>query len=146
MNKAECAVACFEEGFSCAQAVLSTCGAELGLEREMALRVAGGFGAGMARMGATCGAVTGAFMAIGLRHGKTEPEDNDAKERCYALVSQFTETFKAHNGSIVCRELLGCDVSTPEGYAQAKEQGLFDTVCPRLVRGAVEIVEQLLDK
>ena len=81
MNQKEQAVACFAQTFNCAQAILSTYGLQLGLERELALRVAGAFGAGMGRMGETCGAVTGAFMLIGLKYGKTRPEDNERKER-----------------------------------------------------------------
>jgi C_GCAxxG_C_C family probable redox protein len=145
MNKTECAVACFEEGFNCAQAVLSTCGPELGLDRETALKVAGGLGGGMGRLGEVCGAVTGAFMVIGLKYGKTRPEDDEAKERAYGLVTEFADRFKSRNGSILCRELLGCDISTPESRAAAKEKDLFATLCPKLVQDAMEIVEQMLE-
>jgi C_GCAxxG_C_C family probable redox protein len=144
MNKVECTVACFNEGFSCSQALLSTYGTEYGLDRETALRVAGGFGAGMGRMGEVCGAVTGAFMVIGLVHGKTRAEDEAAKERAYQLVREFADAFKSRNGSVLCRELLGCDLTTPEGRNVAKEKGLFTTLCPKLVRDAAEIVEQIL--
>ena len=143
-KRSEKAVACFEN-FNCAQSVLATCGPELGLDRESALRVAGGFGGGMGRLGEVCGAVTGAFMVAGLKHGKSQPDDdeNDTREKAYALVYEFADRFRACNGSILCRELLGCDISTPEGRAQAKEKGLFDDLCPRLVQSAVEILEQM---
>jgi len=55
-----------EAGFNCCQAILSTYGSELGLDESLAKRIASGFGGGMARMGETCGPVTGAFMVIGL--------------------------------------------------------------------------------
>ncbi len=58
MNNVERAALCFKEGFSCAQTVFSTYGPQFGLDREMALKVAGAFGGGMAHMGRTCGAVT----------------------------------------------------------------------------------------
>jgi C_GCAxxG_C_C family probable redox protein len=144
MSQAESAVCCFENGFSCAQAVISTYGPDLGLDRELALRVGGAFGAGMARMGRTCGAVTGALMAIGLQHGKTEPQDDEAKERCYDLAREFVARFEARNGSIACNELLGYDVSIPEQMDQAREEGLFDTLCPGLVRDAAEILEVMI--
>jgi len=145
MSKVEVAVACFEEGFSCSQAVCSAYAPQLGLERETALKVSGAFGAGMGRMGETCGAVTGAFMVIGLKHGKTRAEDDEAKERAYRLVQEFVDQFKARHGSIVCRELLGCDLSLPEQRALAQEQKLTATLCPRFVHDAAEIVEQILD-
>jgi C_GCAxxG_C_C family probable redox protein len=144
MSKVEQAVSCFEEGFSCAQAVLSAYGPQLGLERELALRVAGAFGGGMGRMGRTCGAVTGALMVIGLQYGKTEADDDETKEVCYNLVGEFVEQFESRHGAITCQELLGYNIGIPEERELAKEQGLFDTLCPRLVRDAAEIVEQIL--
>lgn len=143
-ERSEKAAACFSAGFNCSQAVLSTYGPELGLNRETALRVAGAFGGGMGHLGGTCGAVTGAFMAIGLKYGKTRDGENEKRDKGYALVRQFTEEFEACNGSIVCRELLGRDISTEEGLAQAREAGVFSTICPKLVQDAVEILEQLL--
>ena len=145
MNKVENAVSCFGEGFSCAQAVLSSYGPDLGLERETTLKVAGAFGGGMARMGRTCGAVTGALMVIGLRHGNTEADDDEGKEKCYTLVHEFADQFKARHGATACSELLGHDMSNPDERALAKEEGLFDTLCPELVRDAAEIVGLLLD-
>jgi C_GCAxxG_C_C family probable redox protein len=145
MNRPDNAVAMFEQGFSCSQAILATYGEKLGLDRETALRVAGAFGAGMGRMGETCGAVTGALMVIGLKHGKTRAEDEASKEKAYALVKEFVEKFTARNESIVCRELLGCSLGTPGGLAVARERGLFKTVCPKLVRDAAEILEEIVE-
>ena len=145
MSKAEQAVSCFEEGFSCAQAVLSAYGPHSGLDRETALRVAGAFGGGMARMGRTCGAVTGALMAIGLERASTRTDDDETKEACYDLVGEFVRQFEARNGSITCKELLGYDISIPEESALAREQGLYSTLCPKLVRDAAEIIEQIIE-
>ncbi len=144
MSAVELAVACFREGFSCAQAVFSTYATEFGLDREKALAIAGAFGGGMGRLGEVCGAVTGAFMLIGLKHGKIRAEDDQARDTTYALVREFADKFKSRNGSIRCKELLGYDISTPEGLALAEERELFSTVCPKLVRDAAEIIEQML--
>jgi C_GCAxxG_C_C family probable redox protein len=144
MSKPDEAVATFRGAFNCAQAVFVAFAPELGLERELALRVAGGFGGGIGRMGEVCGAVTGAVLAIGLKHGKYRPEDNAAREKTYALVQEFSRQFRERHGKLLCRELLGCDVSTPEGRQAAHDSGLHDTLCPQLVRDAAEIVEQLL--
>jgi C_GCAxxG_C_C family probable redox protein len=144
MTKADEAVECFNKGYSCSQAVLSAYSGQFDMDREQALRVAGAFGAGMGRMCETCGAVTGAFMVIGLKYGKVKVEDEPAKEKAYALVRAFAGEFKAKNGSIVCRELLGCDMGTPEGMKFAKEHKLHSTVCPKLVRDAADILENLL--
>ncbi len=144
MDKADLAVSCFKEGFSCSQAVFSTYSALFGLNREIALKIAGAFGGGMGRMGETCGAVTGAFMVIGLKYGKTQAKDNQAREKTYELVREFVKRFKARHGSILCRELLGYDISTPQGLKLAREKQRFATVCPQFIRDAVEIVEEIL--
>ncbi len=124
--------------------MLSTYGKRFGLDREAAMHVAGVFGAGMARTGRTCGAVTGALMVIGLQHAKTRPDDNDERELAYALAQEFMEKFQERNRTLLCRDLLGVDVSTPEGMAEVREKNLFYTVCPRFVRDAAEILEELL--
>jgi C_GCAxxG_C_C family probable redox protein len=144
MSKVDCAVDCFNRGFNCSQAVLSSFSEELGLDTEVALKVAGAFGGGMGHIGETCGAVTGALMVIGLKYGKIHPEDNAAKEKTYALVQKFATCFKTIHGSIHCKELLDVDISTPEGMQAAREQGLFQKLCPKFVNDAAEIVEQLL--
>ena len=145
MSKVEQAVACFKGGFNCSQAILSTYGEAAGLERHVALKIATGFGGGMGNMGEVCGAVTGAIMVIGLMHGATKAEDMQAKERTRALVREFTTKFKARNGCIQCRELLGCDLGTTEGIQAAKDKNLFVTLCPKLVEGAAVILEEMID-
>jgi len=115
-----------------------------GVDIETALKIAAGFGAGMGRMGGTCGVLTGAFMVIGLKYGKTKAEDDQAKEKTYELVREFAKRFKSRNGTIVCNELLGCDLGTPEGMKLAKEKGAIGTLCPKFVQDAVEILEEML--
>jgi C_GCAxxG_C_C family probable redox protein len=132
------------EGFSCAQALLAVYGPELGLDRETALKVAGGFGGGMGRMAGACGAVTGAFMVIGLLHGMTKKGDLQQKEISYEHIRKFAGKFRERNRTLVCRELMGVDVSTPEGFAEAKEKNIARTVCPKYVRDAAEILEEML--
>ncbi len=141
MNHIDVALSRLAEGFNCSQAVFSSYAD--GIDEETALKIASGFGGGMGRMAGTCGAVTGAFMVLGLRFGGITP-DQEAKERIYEEVREFANRFKARNGSLLCRDLLSCDVSTPEGYEAAKESGLFATSCPKYLRDAAEILEEML--
>ena len=143
-NRVEEVVKTHADGFSCAQALLAVYGPELGMDREMALKVAGGFGGGMGRMAGTCGAVTGAFMVIGLVHSMTRKGDLQQKEVSYGYIRTFAEKFRERNKTLVCRELMGVDVSTPEGFAEAKLKNIARTVCPKYVRDAAEILEELL--
>ena len=98
----------------------------------------------MACMGETCGAVTGAFMVIGLKFGKTRPDDEAAKDRTYALVKKFAEEFKAKNSSLVCRELLGCEIGTVEGKRIFDECNYKDKRCSKFVEDAATILEEIL--
>jgi len=145
VNQVEEAVACFEKGFNCSQAVCSTYAERFGLDRETALKIAAGFGGGMGRMAGTCGVVTGAFTIIGLKYGAIEAEDKEAKEKTYECVREFAKRFVDRNNSVFCKDLLDCDISTPEGHERAKEQELFSTRCPQFVRDAAEILEEMLN-
>jgi C_GCAxxG_C_C family probable redox protein len=144
MNKIDAAVSTFTGGFSCSQAVLSAFSEGLGLDKETALKISTAFGGGMASMGLTCGAVTGALMVIGAKHGRAEAADDDAKEKTYEISREFVRRFTDRHGSIVCRELLGVDISTPEVKKRASDKGLFETLCPAYVRTAAEILEEIL--
>ena len=145
MSEVEVAVSRFKDGFSCSQAVFSAYATQFGLNREIALKIAGAFGGGMGHMGETCGAVTGTLMVIGLKYGRTIAEDRQSQEKTDSLVKEFIDRFKSRSGSIVCRELLGCDLSTPEGVNIAKEKKLRDTLCTKFVQDAAEIIEQILE-
>ena len=142
MNRTQKALACFADGYNCAQSVLSAFADELRVDEGVAFRISAGFGGGMGRMGETCGAVTGAVMVLELRHGVAEA-DQDAKERVYHQIAEFIRQFKARHGTCTCRELLGCDLSTPEGLQRARDEGLFTTACPRFVHDAVKILEEM---
>jgi C_GCAxxG_C_C family probable redox protein len=141
MKKSTHAVEQFKSGCNCSQAVLAEYAEEHGLDGESALRIACGFGGGMGRLGNTCGAVTGAIMVVGLKGCTSDPREPATKDRVYGLVCSFVEEFEARHQTTSCRELLRCDISTPEGYEEAKELGLFRTLCPGYVEDAVEIIE-----
>ncbi len=142
MTRTEQAVALFGSGFNCAQAVVQAFAGDE-LDSATAARLASGFGGGMGCLAGTCGAVTGAYLILGLRHGAVSGDDKAAKENTYRQVRDFAARFRRQNGSVECRELLGCDISLPGGMEQARKQGLFGTVCPKMVKEAAEILEEM---
>lgn len=143
MDKKQHALSFFKEGFSCSQAVVSAYGEEFGLNRELALKVSSAFGGGMGRMGETCGAVTGAYMVIGLKYGRTSVKDKKAKIKTYRLVREFATRFKSLNGSTKCKELLGADMSTSEGARLVKEKKLITCLCPKFLHDAISILDEI---
>jgi C_GCAxxG_C_C family probable redox protein len=108
---------------------------KLGIDGETAGRVASGFGSGM-QTGGTCGVVSGAFMALGLKFGEN-------KQAAYAKTAEFMEHFLKHNPSITCPDLLGADVRTEEGKIKIKSESLRENVCSKLVTDACEILEEM---
>ncbi len=144
MDKADRVVSSFKEGFNCSQSVLSTYSKLFGLNHEVSLKISQAFGGGMARMGQTCGAVTGAFMVIGLKHGKVKAEDEEAKEKTYEIVREFVKRFKSLHGSIMCKDLLGYDLDIPEELEEVEEKQICENRCPEFLKNAVEILGKLL--
>jgi C_GCAxxG_C_C family probable redox protein len=141
MSSVEKAVTLFET-FNCAQSVFAACAAGGELSERMCLVVAGPFGGGMGRTGGTCGAVTGALMALGVRHGQAMATDPaHARGPLYDRVAAFTTAFRERHGALTCRELTGCDLRAPEGQAQFQAGDLHHTLCQNLVASAVEMVE-----
>jgi len=138
------AVATFTEGFNCSQAVFSTFSEDLGLSRKQALKIACGFGSGMSQTGNVCGAVTGAIMVISLKYGKAEALDNESRERTYGLVQNFIDEFKTINRSTNCTELVGYNLSEEKELLLARESGVFHSICQKLVKDSIEILELVL--
>ena len=135
------AAAMFKEGYSCSQAVLSTYADEFGIDTETALRLSSGFGGGMARQGKTCGAVTGALMVIGLKYGFSTPTADKSKEYAYAIIHKFTKAMEKRFHTTICNELVGHNISTPAGHEAAKNDDVFNRLCPGFVQAAIEILE-----
>lgn len=134
----------FRQGFSCSQAVLAAWADAGGLDAERALKLGEGLSAGICGLGRTCGAVSGAVLAIGLLHGRTRADDQAARDATALRVRRLAAEFERRHGSLECRALLGCDIDTPEKRQAARDGGLFQRVCPPLVRSAAELLERVL--
>lgn len=142
-NRPEHAAQRFLKSMNCSQAVLETYAPSLGMSVKTARRIAAPFAGGMG-LGSECGAVTGAFLVIGMKYGKTRDNDPQADKETFSRVAGFVKEFKAKHGHIGCSALLGTDMGTPAGIKEAEQKGLFTKVCPQLVRSAVEILDKVL--
>jgi C_GCAxxG_C_C family probable redox protein len=143
-NRAGEAVAAFSRGYSCSMAIFSAYAPDLGLDAKAAAKIASAFGAGVAKTGEICGAVSGALMVIGLTQELEAIRDPASREKVYTKARQFLEEFTARNESVNCTELVGYDLSDPKQFAEAREKKVFATRCSGLVRDAGEILEGLL--
>ena len=145
MNKRDTAVAYFSDHLHCSQSVLAAFAEECGISKEQAFRLGSCFGSGM-RKGNVCGACTGSLMVLGLLFGEDHKGDPGERQRSNMINDMMMDRFKRANGTCICNELLGCDISTPEGVLYARENGLFRDFCPKMVASAVEILEGIVQE
>lgn len=144
-DRVEKAVNAFNSGMNCSQAILTSYSERLGLDKGTAMRIAGGFGAGMARMQETCGAVTGAVMVIGLKMIDRNTGPDGLRGKVYDTIQEFFKRFRDLNGTTECADLLNCDLRTPEGQKTFKDNNLSSMICAKCVKDAASILEELLN-
>jgi C_GCAxxG_C_C family probable redox protein len=113
-----------------------------GVDEEICIRIASPFGGGIGHLQEICGAVSGAIMAIGLKHGAGTAE-RDRRDRINELAREFINEYTKRNSSILCRDLLGFDITTESGLVEARRRGIF-SACGNYVRIAAEILEKML--
>ena len=138
-SKSEKVDECFSN-FNCAQTVFSLFASDLGIDEKTALKISSGFGGGMA-YAETCGAVTGSYMVIGMKHGHSTSDSNE-KANTKLQVQKFNKIFIEKHDSLICKNLLGCDISTTEGLSTVREKNLFKTMCPGFIKSACNILEE----
>jgi C_GCAxxG_C_C family probable redox protein len=144
-NKEEQAIDFFRSGLNCAQAVLTSYSDTLNIDNRFASIISSGFGGGMGRLQDTCGAVTGAYMVLGIKNGKKYSDNSVIKEETYSMIQKFSEKFTLMNGTTNCRNLLKCDLRTEEGQQFAHENNLFETVCEKCVSDSIRIIDELIE-
>jgi C_GCAxxG_C_C family probable redox protein len=145
MDPIDLATTYHQQGFSCSQSIVLAFAGQFGLERDMAARISAAFGGGMGRAGRTCGAVTGALMVIGLYQGAVSPGNKTSKDQTYTLARQFQQEFQARSGALDCSALLGIDISSPEGYMQARQENRFSP-CYGYIEEAARILKELMNE
>jgi len=144
MLKKESANQTFNSGYNCAQSVFSAFSEDLKLDRETALSISSGFGGGLAKTQATCGAVTGAIMVIGSRIADQNEKVDGINDQVYDKTREFLDQFIEKNKTTNCRELVQADLNTAEGQDYIKENNIFNEVCMKCVSDAVDILEKIL--
>ena len=134
----------FLQGNACSQAVLTHYCEQLGLDETTALKISSGFAAGM-QMAGVCGSVTGAYMVLGLKFADQDSGRSAGRKQVYEKVAEFNRQFRERNVSLNCRQLLGCDIMTPEGKEVADQNNLFKTVCPKFIEDSVQILQTIIE-
>jgi C_GCAxxG_C_C family probable redox protein len=139
MNKKNKAIKLFRSGYSCSQSVLMSFAGE----SDDNARAASAFGGGMGRLQKTCGAVTGAYLWFGIAYGVPGVPSAEEKNRVYERVREFNRLFVERNGTDLCSELLGEDLTSGEGRKNIKRLGLSEKICEKCISDTVDIIEML---
>lgn len=144
-NRSETAVSKFLEGYNCAQSVVYSFCDDLQLDKELALKIACGFGAGMGRKQEVCGAVTGGIIVIGAKYGRGDKDDRALTEATYQKTRDLIDQFSKQHGTFTCRSLLGgCELTSEEGQRHFQENDLLNRVCKPCIQSVVEILDRVI--
>ncbi|MDD6021955.1 MAG: C-GCAxxG-C-C family protein [Oscillospiraceae bacterium] len=135
----------FSQGFACSQSVFTAFSDLFGIDKNTALKISAGLGAGVGRLREVCGVVTGASMIFGMKYGATDGKDSASKANTYAHVREFASRLKEKEGSIICRELLKLNKPEKSAVPQARTVEYYETrPCRRLVSEAADIICDML--
>ncbi len=146
MTHADRAEELFRQGCNCSQAVFLAFEDVTGMEQKTAVKLSSVFGAGMGKLREVCGAVSGAFMVLGLLYGYDDVTSKEEKTRTYRMIQDFAAKYKDEKGTIICRELLGLkegeDLPEP---AVRTEEYYRSRPCIGACRLAAELVDEVID-
>lgn len=133
----------FKGGIDCSMLTLAHCAGKVGISETQALKATAAFGGGMWR-GEVCGAAAAGLIALGLKYGNYELGDKEGKDRFLAKKAEFEKAFAEANKSLICREILGYDISNPEDMKKITEENLLMTLCPKVVCNACKILDEMI--
>jgi len=142
-KKREKAIHAFYNGNNCAQSVIKAYEDEFKLQQPQALDMALGFGGGMGKMQKTCGAVTGAYMLIGLHAARSISDQEQLNAEIPKLIQTFRKKFCQFHQTDQCIHLLGCDVRTEAGQATFKALNLKEKVCSKCIESSINILDEM---
>lgn len=143
MERKELIYSYFNNGFNCAQVIASEYSQLVKINKKDLLAVTSGLGGGIGRQGLTCGALTGAVIIIGSTMDQINAGDSNSKETTYRFVNEFFSRFIRIHNAVTCKELLGCDITTPEGLEMLK-QGYYREKCSGFLETSMLILDDML--
>ena len=146
MTRGDLAKEKFKQGYNCSQSVALAFSDYLGMSDDMIAKITSGFGGGMGRMREVCGTVSGMVFVLSALYGYDDASAREEKTQLYKDIQQLGDRFKADNGSLICRELLGLqkkgfDTPTP---AERTNEYYKKRPCPELAKYAADILDEFI--
>ncbi len=121
------------------------------MEDAGAFRAGSALAGGVARMGETCGALTGAIMAVGLAVGRERIEDTEQYRRAMVPAQEVYRRFSEVEGASLCPEIhkirygRSFQLTDPEQYQEFLEAGGHSaTGCPDVCAHAAKIAAEVI--
>ena len=126
----------FQTGLNCGQITLAAFAEDYGITEAQALRIAACFGGGL-QLGKTCGAITSGMILLGL----TRDDGMKAEEKIEKYKEKLQEKF---GDKRCCNDFLEANMGDHEEAMKVLESGKTLVVCPKIVRGVMDILEEVL--
>ena len=143
MTHKEKAIKLLEEKYHCTQALFGAFATDLGLDLKTAFKISTCFGGGM-RCGNTCGCITAGLLVLGMTFGFYNASDTEQEVYGNRKTEEFIRRFSERmNGKVNCRDILGKDISMPDGMAEIRKEGLILKRCPAALEISIDILEDM---
>lgn len=133
----------FQEGYSCAEAVLKSVAQIKGINSPLIPKIATAFGSGLSRTDGMCGALSGGYLALSMCQGRTLPSDD--RSQLYENVATLQKLFEKRFCSTHCSTLLGFSLSEKDGGEKFKTNHCKEEKCFHFVECVSNEVIKMLD-
>jgi len=127
--------------YNCCESVLLALKDYLGVGSDVIPKISTGIGAGVSLNGLLCGSVSSVAIAIGMRYGRTSPQENP--KPVWDMVDKYVAEFKDRFGAVNCRQLTGLNLKTEEGLKEYYAK-VHDYACVERLKFAVEKTLEIL--
>jgi C_GCAxxG_C_C family probable redox protein len=137
-----------EQLHNCAQSTFYSLSEQFGLGGNDVLKALTPL-PGVAERGETCGAVTGALMAMGLVYGRDQMNDWEKYRASLVPTSQFCEQFESELGSTLCCKIQERAFGQSYNLMDPKELRAFQTAgatgkCTKVVQKACRLAAEII--
>jgi C_GCAxxG_C_C family probable redox protein len=127
--------------YNCCESVLLALKDYLDVDSDVIPRLGTAIGAGVSLNGLLCGSISSVMLGIGLKYGRTSPEESP--QPAWDLADKYVAQFRKRFGAVNCRQLTGLNVKTPEGLKEYFAK-VHDYACVERLKFAIEKAVEIL--
>ena len=132
--------------YGCAETSFAVLKSAFDLPNPLDTSAAMALNGGVAWTGGTCGAITGAALAVGLLTGLRVAGHKRAKRIARNIISGLISEFVTEYGATGCIDLIRLDIRNPKDHAIFIEEGIWRDICMRQIEFVVKRLYVLQDQ